>query len=94
MSVTAGEGVQRVQKLLESLEQKRENYERAVSNLNRVKLQVQELIKDAEEDEKRAANSLEQIRHQLEVELVKMDPTLFIEKRREDAEREKVGTGR
>jgi lipopolysaccharide biosynthesis regulator YciM len=87
MGVTSSEQVKRVQQILETLEQKHQNYQRAVSNLNRVKIQVQELLKEAEEGEEHASNSLEQTRKMLEIELVKMDPGIFIE-RREDAERE------
>lgn len=80
MGVTSSESVQRVQRLLETVEEKRLSLAVATSNYNRLKIEIEASLRKAEKDFEAARESLYQSRKQLEVELVKFDPALFVEK--------------
>ena len=78
MGVTSSESVQRIQKLVESVEEKRLSLVVATSNYNRSKIEIEASVRKLEKDLEAAKESLQQVRKQLEVELVKFDPALFI----------------
>ena len=78
MGVTSSEAVQRIQKLVESVEEKRLSLVVATSNYNRSKIEIEASVRKLEKDLEAAKESLQQVRKQLEVELVKFDPALFI----------------
>jgi 16S rRNA G966 N2-methylase RsmD len=80
MGVTSSEAVQRIQKLIETVDDKRRALTAATSDYNRLKIQLEASLKKAEKDYEGAGESLQQARKQLEVELVKFDPALFMEK--------------
>jgi hypothetical protein len=78
MGVTSSEAVQRIQKLVESVEEKRLSLVVATSNYNRSKIEIEASLRKFEKDFEYAKESLNQVRKQLEVELMKFDPALFI----------------
>ena len=80
MGVTSSEAVQRIQKLVESVEEKRLSLVVATSNYNRSKIEIEASVRKLEKDLEAAKESLQQVRKQLEVELVKFDPALFMDK--------------
>ena len=80
MGVTSSESVQRIQKLVESVEEKRLSLVVATSNYNRSKIEIEASVRKLEKDLEAAKESLQQVRKQLEVELVKFDPALFTDK--------------
>jgi 16S rRNA G966 N2-methylase RsmD len=83
MGVTSSEAVQRIHKLVELVEEKRLSLVVATSNYNRLKIEIDASLRKCEKDFEAAKDSLQQVRKQLEVELVKFDPALFIEKAEE-----------
>lgn len=78
MGVTSSEAVQRIQKLIETVEEKRLSLVVATSNYNRLKIEIEASLRKAEKDFEASKESLQQVRKQLEVELVKFDPALFV----------------
>jgi hypothetical protein len=80
MGITSSEAVQRIQKLVETVDDKRRALTTATSDYNRLKIQLEASLKKAEKDYEAANESLCQARKQLEVELVKFDSALFAEK--------------
>ena len=80
MGVTSSEAVQRIQKLVETVEEKRLSLVVATSNYNRSKIEIEASVRKLEKDLEAAKESLQQVRKQLEVELVKFDPALFTDK--------------
>lgn len=83
MGVTSSEVVQRIQKIVETIEEKKLALAAATSNYNRLKIQIEDSLRQNERDLASAKTSLEQARKQLEVELVKFDPVLFADRREE-----------
>lgn len=83
MGIASSESVQRIQKLLETIEEKQLALITVTSNYNRLKIQIESSLKQNEKDLESAKESLNQAIKQLEVELVKFNPTLFSDRRGE-----------
>lgn len=76
MSVNSSEQVKTIQKILETLEEQKLTLERATSNFNRKKIEVENIIKESQSAVEKAKVSLEQTRIHLRRELEKLDPPL------------------
>lgn len=78
MGVTSSEAVQRIQRLVETIEEKKFALATATSSYKRLKIEIEANLRKCEKDHEAAQESLDQARKQLEVELVKFDPALFL----------------
>lgn len=83
MGVTSSDAVKRIQKIVETIEEKKLALSVATSNYNRLKIQIEASLKQNEKDLEVAKEGLDQARKQLEVELMKFDPALFMDRQEE-----------
>lgn len=77
MSVNSSEQVKIVQQILETLEARKLDLERATSNFNRKKIEVENAIKESKAAAEKAKVALDQTRIHLRVELEKLTPEIF-----------------
>ena len=74
MAVNSSEQVKTIQKILETLEEQKLTLERATSNFNRKKIEVENQLKESQEAVEKATTALVQTLIHLRVELEKLDP--------------------
>ena len=74
MGANSSEQVKTIQKILETLEEQKLTLERATSNFNRKKIEVENQLKESQEAVEKATTALVQTRIHLRVELEKLDP--------------------
>jgi hypothetical protein len=77
MSVNSSEQVKTVQKILETVEEQKLALERATSDFNRKKIEVENILKESKSSAEKAKLALEQSMIHLRTELTKLTPEIF-----------------